>query len=628
MVRFIPWLRDPIDTRELDTLSSLDEIVQARIDGAITRRQLIRRAGQIGIAAPVVGVMLHMSSDMAAGAPSGGREATLRRMRGQEVVPVTGPTAPAGTKIEGGTLVTSTIEEPDTLHPWITQLVTTYDVMYGVGGGLMVYDSTQTLQPTLAVEMTVSDDGLVYTFQLRQGVTYHNGEAFTAKDVMATHTAIMDPEYGAYSQLGWDKITKIEAPDDFTVVMTTDGIYAPFLTYVAGDPVSSMICPASQIAKGAETFKQEFGRNPIGTGPFRLVEWRSKEQVTLERFDGYWGTRPTLDSIIHRIIPDDNSQLVQLQTGEVQLAAGAGTISSARIDEALAFEGVSVLESGNFAWNHLDLKHVDFLRMTKVRQALDLATPTQDIIDRIYKGRVQRAFADQAPGTWAYNDQVQPRPYDLEAAKALLTEAGLTQNGDGVWEGPTPNPESDDPNTDLTGPVKPFEMEFWSIAGDSTTAQIAQVIGQSWNSIGIKTELKSEDVSTIWAPEGYQYSDKMTACMYSWYNGNEPDDMYYWHSNEIPESPTGSGGNAVAYFHRFNFQAEMDRLTSEAVAITDQALRKPIYDQIQALLAEEVPVIFLWWGKDFSGVSNKVGGFWPSAFNRLMWNAQDWYLVE
>jgi len=164
MVRFIPWLRDPIDTRELDTLSSLDEIVQARIDGAITRRQLIRRAGQIGIAAPVVGVMLHMSSDMAAGAPSGGREATLRRMRGQEVVPVTGPTAPAGTKIEGGTLVTSTIEEPDTLHPWITQLVTTYDVMYGVGGGLMVYDSTQTLQPTLAVEMTVSDDGLVYTF--------------------------------------------------------------------------------------------------------------------------------------------------------------------------------------------------------------------------------------------------------------------------------------------------------------------------------------------------------------------------------------------------------------------------------------------------------------------------------
>ena len=631
MVRFIPQLRDPIDPRDetsLASLTSLDAIVQARIDGAITRRQLIRRAGQIGIAAPVVGIMLHMTSDMAAGAPSGGRDATLRRMRGQDLVPVTGPTAPAGTKIEGGTLIASTIEEPDTLHPWITQLVTASDVLNGVMNALMVYDSNQAIQPALASELAVSDDGLIYTFQLRQGVTFHNGEAFTAKDVLASHKAIMDPAYGAYAQQGWDKITKINAPDDFTVVMATAAVFAPFVTYVAADPVASMICPASQIEKGADTFKQEFGRNPIGTGPFKLIEWKSKEQVTLERFDGYWGTRPTLDSIVYRIIPDDNSQLVQLQTGEIQMAGGSGTISSARIDEALKFDGVSILESANFAWNHLDLKHVDHLRRTLIRQALDFATPTQDIIDRIYKGRVLRAVAEQTPGTWAYNDQVQPRPYDLEQAKALLTDAGLTLNGDGVWEGPTPNPESDDPNTDLTGPVKPFEMEFWSIAGDSVTAQIAQVIGQSWNSIGIKTELKSEDVSTIWAPEGYQFNDKMTACMYSWYNGNDPDDMYYWHSSQIPDSPTGSGGNAVAYFHHFNFQAEIDQLTSKAADTTDQAVRKPLYDQIQALLAEEVPVIFLWWGKDFSGVSDKVGGFWPSAFNRLMWNAQDWYLVE
>lgn len=628
MVRFIPQLRDPIDPRGLGELTTLDEIVQARIDGAITRRQLIRRAGQIGLAAPVVGVMLHLTSDMAAGAPSGGREATLRRMRGQELVPVTGPTAPAGTKVEGGTLVVGTIEEPDTLHPHITQLVTTSDVLNGVYNALMVYDSTQTIQPALATEMSVSEDGLVYTFQLRQGVAFHNEEPFAAKDVIALHKAIMDPEYGAYSQLGWDQITKIDAPDDFTVVMTTEKPYAPFVTYVAADPVSSMIVPASVIEKGAQAYKDELTRTPIGTGPFQVTEWKAKEQITLVRNDAYWGTRPTLDSIVYRIIPDDNSQLVQLQTGEIQLAAGAGSISSARVDEALTFEGVSILESGNFAWNHLDLKHVDFLRMTKVRQALDFATPTQDIIDRILKGRVTRAFADQAPGTWAYNDSVQPRPYDLERAKALLAEAGLTQNGDGVWEGPTPNPESDDPNTDLTGPVKPLELEFWSIAGDSTTAQIAQVIGQSWNSIGIKTELKSEDVSTIWAPEGYQYNDKMTACMYSWFNGNEPDDMYYWHSTQIPDSPTGSGGNAVAYFHPMNFQAEIDRLTSEAVAVTDQAQRKALYDQVQALLAEEVPVIFLWWGKEFSGVSNKVGGFWPSAFNRLMWNAQDWYLVE
>ena len=628
MVRFIPRLRDPIDTRDLESLDSLDEIVQARIDGAITRRQLIQRAGQIGIAAPVVGVMLHLTSDMAAGAPSGGRERTLRRMRGQETVPATAATAPAGTKVEGGILVVGTTEEPETLNPHVTQLATTSDLLNGVYNALMMFDSTQAMVPALATEMSISDDGLIYTFQLRQGVTFHNEEPFTAADVIATHKAIMDPEYGAYSQLGWDQITKIEASDDFTLVMTTAEVYAPFVTYVAADPGSSMIMPKSILEQGPQAYKEDLGRMPVGTGPFVVTEVRAKEQITLVRNEAYWGTRPALDSIIYRIVPDDNTQLVQLQTGEVQMVAGSSSVSSARLDEVLGFEGVVVLEAPGVAWNHLDLKHVDFLRMTKVRQALDFATPTQDIIDRIFKGRAIRAVADQTPGAWAYNDTIQGRPYDLEQAKALLAEAGLTQNGDGVWEGPTPNPASDDSNNDLTGPVKPFEMEYWYISGDSVTQQYSQVIAQSWNSIGIKTELKSEDVTTIWAPEGYQFNDKMTACSYAWFNGNEPDDMYYWHSTEIPESPTGSGGNAVAYFHHFNFQAEIDRLTEEATKITDQAQRKVLYDQIQVLLAEEVPVIFLWWSKDFSGVADNVGGFWPSPYNRLLWNVQDWYLTE
>jgi peptide/nickel transport system substrate-binding protein len=627
MVRLTPRFSGAIDP---ETLNSANDLIQARIDGGISRRQLIKRAGQIGIAAPVVGVMLHATSDMALGQPSGGRDRTIARLQGGATKEVTGPTAPAGTPVEGGVLVASTIEEPDTINPWVTQLVTGSDVCTGIFDALMRYDSNVQLIPGLSESFEISDDGLVYTFHLRQGVTFHDGAAFTSADVKATWESIMNPDFTAYSQLGWDQITKLDTPDDLTVVMTTTEPYAPFLSYVAGDPVSSAIISAPVFEKGPDAFRGEFGRAPFGTGPFKFVEWKAKEQIVVERYDGYWGTRPKLDQIIYRIIPDDNTQLVQLQTGEAQLASSAGAIGSARLDEVLGFGTVDVYERPNMAWSHLDLKHVDFLRITKVRQALDYATPTQDIIDRIQKGRVVRAVADQAPITDVYNPEIQPRPYDPEMARQLLTEAGLTENSDGVWEGPTPTPSKDiDPNTDRGGPVKEFRMEYWHISGDSIEDQIAQVIAQSWNEVGIPTEVKSEDVSTIWSPDGYQFDpETMTACKYSWFNSNDPDNMYYWHSSQIPPDPTGAGGNAIAYFFPLNFQAKVDELTEAGAKETDPAKRKTIYQELQVLIAEETPVVFLWWGKDFSAVVPNLGGFWPSPFNRLLWNAQDWYFTE
>jgi ABC-type transport system substrate-binding protein len=104
--------------------------------------------------------------------------------------------------------------------------------------------------------------------------------------------------------------------------------------------------------------------------------------------------------------------------------------------------------------------------------------------------------------------------------------------------------------------------------------------------------------------------------------------MFYWHSSQIPQSPTGSGGNLPAYFFPYNFQAKIDDLTSRAAAETDQAKRKELYSEIQQLLHEEEPVIFLYWGKEFDAVAKNVGGFWPSAFNNLLWNVEQWYLTQ
>jgi len=598
---------------------SINGLIQARIDGVISRRELIRRAAALAIAAPVVGVMLHATSDMAYGSPSSGRASTLQRLAQEGgAVPADAPTAPEGEAKAGGTVTVGSNEEPDTLHPYITQLVTSSDVVYGILDGLHTYDSKEQLIPRLAESFEISDDGLTYSFQLREGVKFHNGDTFSGDDVVACWKIIMNPDFGAFNQNGWDKIKDIKV-DGNQLVMTTSEVYAPFMSYVA----DTRIAPKSAIDAGVDSFKQAYGRAPIGTGPFKFVEWKAKDQIVLDKFADYWGEPAHLDRIIYRIVPDDNTQIVQLRTGEIQLVGSAGALGPSRVDEALQIEGITLLEHATQAWNHIDLKQWDHLRMTKVRQALDFATPTKDIVEKLLKGRALPSVADQAPGSWAFDPDIQPRPYDLEQAKALLTEAGLTPGADGVLAGPVP---TDDPNVG-DGEVKPLDIELWFVSGSTDSERVCQVVAQSWNSIGVKTTVKNQDVSTIWGPEGYQFSEQMTGALFSWYNGNDPTDTFYWHSSQIPKTPTGTGGNLPAYFHTYSFQDEIDRLTTQGDSTTDQEERKKIYAQIQELLHEEVPVIFIYWQKAYPALAKNIGGFWPSAFNYLLWNANEWYLT-
>lgn len=586
---------------------SANELIQARIDGRLSRRELVRRATALGFGASVVATMLHCTSDYAYGAPNPRRDPVRAAAQDGTILPADAPTAPAGEPQTGGTLVVATTSEPDTLHPWLTQLVTTSDAFGAVTGGFLDYDSTQQLIPLLATGFEVSDDALTYTFFIRQDATWHNGDPFTGQDFVDSWKMRTNPDFGAFFLQGWENIVDVALPDSERVVVTINEVFAPWLSYVG----VGTICPAAEIAKGVDSFKQDFGRNPYGTGPFRFVEWISGEQITLDRYDGFFGPKAKLDRIVYRFLPDDNTQLVQLRTGEIQLGGSSGAIAANRVDEALEIEGIGILEYSSQDWQHLDLKNIGFLLETPVRQALDFATPSQLIIERLLKGRAFPCIADQAPGTWSHNPNVQPRPYDLEQAKALLDEAGLVPNADGVRE----------------RDGVPFEMELWFVAGTTLDEQICQVIADSWNQIGVKTELFSQDISTIWGPDGYQFTDKMTACLYTWTNSNDPDDQFYWHSAYIPTTPDGSGGNLPAYFHPYNFQAEVDDLTARAARLTDQEARKQLYWQIQELLHEEVPCIFIYWPKSFAAVATNVGGFWPSSFNSLTWNAHEWYLT-
>ncbi|HET9660702.1 MAG TPA: peptide ABC transporter substrate-binding protein [Thermomicrobiales bacterium] len=620
MIRLIPRFGNPVDPATLD---SVDAMVQARIDRRITRRQLIERAGQLGIGAAVTAIALRAAGDVSA-APTRTGGVTPLRGQAKETVPVTGPTAPEGTKVEGGTLILGGDSEPDTLHPYLTQLLVGFDMFSAVMEGLLGLDENLALVPTLATEYSISDDGLNYTFTLREGVKFHNGEDFVADDVINTWKVVNDPDFGTYNTYGWDYVTDVtKSADGKQVTITTGAPYAPLLSLTGIAP----IVPSSAV-KDPQKFATDFGNNLIGTGPFKLEERVPQQQISFVRNDEYWGEKAILDKLIYKISPDDNTLLVQLRTGEIQATGSDSSLQALRVKEALDIEGITILENPSAAWNHLDLKIIDHLRDPRVRQALDFATPKQQIIEQLLENRVLPSAADITPDIWAWDPDLQPTGYDPDKAKSLLEEAGLTF-ADGGWSGPTPAPEKDvDVLTDKNGPVKPLEIELWAIAGSKQTELIAQVIVQAWQQIGVKAEQKFEDISTIFGPEGYQFTEKMTAGLYSWTNSADPDNTWYWSSQYIPETPTGAGGNVQCYFFPFNFQDEIDAIIDPAVEELDQDKRKEAYFASQKLINEQAPVVFLYWEKLFSPVANNIGGFLPTTFNSLFWNAGTWYLTE
>jgi peptide/nickel transport system substrate-binding protein len=194
----------------------------------------------------------------------------------------------------------------------------------------------------------------------------------------------------------------------------------------------------------------------------------------------------------------------------------------------------------------------------------------------------------------------------------LLEKSGFTPDADGV----------------LARDGERFEIELWAPESDPDAAEVLARIASAWEDVGLAVRQRIEHPDLVWGPMGYQFSDRMTAGFFRWTNANDPDDLYYWHSSQIPTHPGGFGGNAAAYFEPYAFQAQIDDLTERAVVELDPAARRDLYFEIQKLLHEQVPAVFLWWDLFYAAAARPVGGFWPSAFNDLTWNAEEWYLTR
>ena len=494
------------------------------------------------------------------------------------------------------------VVEPPTLDPWQGPSQVAGDVLSAVLEGLLQVNAAGRLQPALAEGFTLVDDGLSYSFLLREGVRFHDGSVFSGNDVVTMWQA-MRVSAGPMPT-GWDRVQEVVFDGERTLVISTAEPYAPLLTTVGLFP----IVPRDLVSDGLDGYAQLASRAPIGTGPFSVAAWDEGREIRLERFAEWWGGTPVLDAISYKIVGDAGQLIRGLEDGSIDVTGGAGGVPMRDVGALLEIPGITVWEHPTANWRHIDLKQIGFLRETMVRQALDFATPKQELVDTVLDGRAEIAFADQLPDSWAAHPTLEPRPYDPERARALLAKAGFTVGPDGV----------------LGRDGVPFRIELWGLAADPDTDAMLPTIATAWSEIGVAVRVRQADASVLWGPLGYQFSDQMTACLYTWTNGVDPDDLFYWHSSQIPTSPTAAGGNTPAFFHPYAFQEEIDALTAAGASTLDVEERTAIYHRIQEILRGEVPVIFLCWDRAYPANRLEVAGFWPGPHVGLLWNAGGW----
>ncbi len=346
----------------------------------------------------------------------------------------TAPAAPAGPAVKGGTAVIAVDSDPETLNPGLSTGYVVGDVTAKIFNGLVWLDTNFAPKPSLAESWTISPDNLVYTFKLRSGVTWHDGQPFTSADVKYSFEEIVG-KFHPRSQTLIKRIKSIETPDATTVVMTLNTAYAPFLLQMS--VFETPILPKHLYDGKGDVPANPANLKPVGTGPFKFVEWTKGANIKVVRNENYFEKgQPYLDGIVFQIIPQATNRSTGLETGEVDFV----------VDFYLPKTDVKRLEANTnlVAKRGQGFPAIDFMMMNnqtkalstkQARQAIAFAIDRQRIVDQAMNGIGRPGRGPFGDGfKWLFNDSTDYQklyPRDVAKAKTLLDAAGVTADASG-----------------------------------------------------------------------------------------------------------------------------------------------------------------------------------------------------
>jgi peptide/nickel transport system substrate-binding protein len=496
----------------------------------------------------------------------------------------------------GDSIIIGSIGDISGLIPHITSDSSSHDIGSYIYSGLVRYDKNLQLEGDLAEAWEVSDDGLKITFKLRQGVLWQDGTLFTADDVMFTYKFMIDPNTPTAYAGDFLMVKKLEIIDIYTIEVTYDEPFAPALaSWTLG------ILPKHLMA-GKDLKTTTLATQPVGTGPYKFVEWLPKEKITLEAYDQYYEGKPYIEKVIYRIIPDNATMFLELKAGGIDYM-GLDPVQYSRQTDTKEFKEkfnkYKYLSNG-YTYMGFNLTH-ELFKDKRVRQAISYAINKQAMIDGILLGLGQVAVGPYKPGTWAHNPNVKRYDYNPEKAKVLLEDAG--------WKD-----EDDDGILEKDG--RKFEFTLITNMGNDVRKKVTEIIQAQLADIGIKVEIRIYE----WATFINEFVDKkkFEALVLGWGLSQDPDAYDIWHSDKTKDGEL----NFVTFKNE-----EVDELLIKGRTTFNQDERKAYYDKFQEILAEEAPYSFLYVAEALPVVSSRFKGIEPAPAG-ITHNFVKWYVPK
>jgi peptide/nickel transport system substrate-binding protein len=491
--------------------------------------------------------------------------------------------------------------EPDTLNRFSTHILE--DIQTCVIEGLTITDDRMNVVPLLATEVPTlenggvrlrDDGGMDVTWKLRPGVKWHDGVPFTSADVKFTVDAINDPSYNPESTDGFDRITSVDTPDSLTAVVHYREVYAPYAIQFIRGALPKHVLEGRDIDRA-----NDYNRKPLGTGPYRVAEWRTGEYILLERAPNYWrgAELPKIERLLFKFVPNTNTRVTQLKSGEVHVVA---LVPWDKYREVSAVPGTVVRKMTGNAYEHVTLnqRRVPAFADVRVRRALTHAIDRELLVRTILDGLAPVAHGPIQPPSWAYTDSVRRYDYDTTRARALLDEAGWRDgDGDGVRE----------------KEGRPLAFTLITQAGFAVRENVAQAIQRQLRDVGADVKVQLVDgtaISALW------FEGRFDAMLHWWQMPSDPELTLFFAADRTP--PAGRNINYLS-------DSALTRVLYASDRTVNQDERRRLLHDAQARIAELAPEIPLYNVTRLDAVPATLRNFKGNPTNTgIFWNVHEW----
>ena len=489
----------------------------------------------------------------------------------------------------GGTLIFGRGGDSTSLDPAVVTDGESLNVTDNIFDNLVTHKiGTTQIVPGLARSWTISKDGLSYTFELREGVQFHDGTSVDAAAIKFSFMRQKDKNHPAYgfagpyvyfTSLGLDKIiTSIHVDAPHRVTFKLSRKEAPFLATLAMQSLA-IVSPTAVMKH-----KADFGRHPVGSGPFQFKSWSKNQKIVLTANKNYWEKPPYLKSVIFRSIPDNGTRLLELMAGRIHIMDNPNPddleVVRKRLKDRVTINTKPGFNIGYLALN-MDKKPFD---NKLVRLAIAHAINKQGIVDAVYDGQAQPAVNPLPPSLWGYNNDISDHTYNPQRAKELMKEAGLAKGFDTtLWAMPVPRPYMPDGR------------------------KVAEVIQADLAKIGIRAKIVSYEWGT-YLDKAQQGEHDMG--LFGWTGDiGDPDNfLYVLLDKDSAKKP--------AQNYSFYRSEELHQILMKAKTTFDQEARATLYRQAQKIIHGDVPMVPLVHSITSVPTVTKVANFVPGPTGR------------